>query len=107
MGCKSSVPEDSKKNGMTALPPADGLNNRTPMPSVDARKRSIVHGPAGTQEDKIDLIFKAKRANVFTQGITPDEQMSFNIKNIPKSTREESLIRKCFEISFLALKPHI
>lgn len=45
-------------------------------------------------EDKVELAFKAKRANVFTEGVDFESREAYVEKNIPKTTKQEKLIRK-------------
>ena len=53
-------------------------------------------------EDKIELAFRAKRANVFTVGVEVGAQDSIIQKRIAKSAKQSSLIRK----SYLNLTPY-
>lgn len=50
-------------------------------------------GGAAKKEDKIELAFKAKRANVFTEGID-FERRAFSIKRVPKNAKQTQQIRK-------------
>lgn len=48
-------------------------------------------------EDKIELIFKSKRANVYTAGVSLDNRINYYPKNIKKTLSQSKLIRKyCF-----------
>lgn len=49
-------------------------------------------------EDEIELIFKSKRANVYTAGATLDNRINYKPKNIIKSNAQNTLIRK-FELN--------
>ena len=51
------------------------------------------------KEDKIELLFKAKRANVFSEGIT-ESSNGFSPKKIPKSAKQSATIRTCFLIFY-------
>ena len=51
-------------------------------------------------EDEIELIFKSKRANVYTAGATLDNRINYKPKNIIKSNAQNTLIRK-FELNIL------
>jgi hypothetical protein len=44
-------------------------------------------------ENKIDLLFKAKRQNVFTAGLTNDAQDAFKPKYISKNEQQKYTIR--------------
>jgi hypothetical protein len=45
-------------------------------------------------EDDVELIFKSKRANVYTAGATLDNRINYKPKNIIKTNAENVLIRK-------------
>lgn len=53
-------------------------------------------------EDEIELIFKSKRANVYTAGATLDNRINYKPKNIIKSNAQNTLIRK-FELILLLI----
>lgn len=53
-------------------------------------------------EDEIELIFKSKRANVYTAGATLDNRINYKPKNIIKSNAQNTLIRK-FELNSVFL----
>ena len=48
---------------------------------------------AKKQEDKIELAFKTKRANVFTEGVDLGRQ-AYVEKNIPKNEKQSQKISK-------------
>jgi hypothetical protein len=75
MGCCQSSAEESR-------PITSNSNNRS---SAAVRKG---------KEDKIELAFKAKRANVFTEGVDLGRN-AFSIKRVPKNAKQTQLIRKC------------
>lgn len=56
--------------------------------------------PKKCHEDEIELIFKSKRANVYTAGVTLDNKINYKPKNNSKTYAENVLIRK-FRISQL------
>ena len=45
-------------------------------------------------EEKIELMFKSKRANVYTAGASLDNRINYHPKNIQKSSSQSKLIRK-------------
>lgn len=47
-------------------------------------------------EDDVELIFKSKRANVYTAGATLDNRINYKPKNIIKTNAENVLIRKSY-----------
>ena len=67
------------------------------------RPRRINVGPLSSyaQEDKIELIFKGKRGNVFASGITADEREGFQEKLIPKTEVEKKKIRTALDQNFV------
>lgn len=79
MGCCQSTAEDSR--------PITAGNNRA---SAAVRKG---------KEDKIELAFKAKRANVFTEGVDLGRN-AFSIKRLPKNAKQTQLICKSFPTVF-------
>jgi hypothetical protein len=50
--------------------------------------------PKKCHEDEIELIFKSKRANVYTAGVTLDNRINYKPKNNSKTYAENVLIRK-------------
>jgi hypothetical protein len=65
------------------------INNNPNSSSTTQAKK------AGGKEDKIELAFKAKRANVFTQGVDL-ERPAFNIKRTQKSESVSKIICKSY-----------
>ena len=49
--------------------------------------------PHKRNEDKIELIFKSKRENVYTAGVSLDNRINYHPKNIKKSLFQSKLIR--------------
>ena len=45
-------------------------------------------------EDEIELIFKSKRANVYTAGVSLDNRINYKPKNIMKTKAQNTLISK-------------
>lgn len=82
MGCCQSSTEESR--------PITANNNRS---SAAARKG---------KEDKIELAFKAKRANIFTEGVDLGRN-AFSIKHIPKNAKQTQLICKLSIVDRLSL----
>lgn len=58
--------------------------------------------PKKCHEDEIELIFKSKRANVYTAGVTLDNRINYKPKNVSKTYSENVLISK-FRMSQLPL----
>src|SRR5438046_882914 len=54
--------------------------------------KSSVPQVASAQEEKIELVFRSKRTNVFSKGF--DVSKDVKIREIPKTLRQASLIRK-------------
>ncbi len=50
------------------------------------------HKPAG-KEDKIELAFKAKRANVFAENLSSGSK-NLDLKKVPKTPNQVKIIRK-------------
>jgi hypothetical protein len=49
--------------------------------------------PQKRNEDKIELIFKSKRENVYTAGVSLDNRINYHPRNIKKSLFQSKLIR--------------
>lgn len=77
MGCCQS--SSGSESGINNAP-----NSSNPPP---AAKKGV------SKEDKIELAFKAKRANIFTVGVDL-ERPAFNISKTNKSEAHSKLIRK-------------
>ena len=45
-------------------------------------------------EDKIEMIFKSKRANVYTAGVSLDNRINYHPRSIKKTSLQSELIRK-------------
>jgi cGMP-dependent protein kinase len=80
MGCCQSSTEESR--------PITANNNRS---SAAARKG---------KEDKIELAFKAKRANIFTEGVDLGRN-AFSIKHIPKNAKQTQLILSAIDQNYI------
>lgn len=52
------------------------------------------------QEDKIELIFKGKRNNIYQPGISAEERATFREKKVEKSSQETNLIRSALDQNF-------
>ena len=52
------------------------------------------------QEDKIELIFKGKRNNIYQPGISAEERTNFREKKVEKSPQETNLIRSALDQNF-------
>lgn len=74
------------------LTPQQSKTEAHPVANVQVEPRAVITSFA--QEDKIELIFKAKRANVFSAGLSANERSNFRAKIIHKTAAESSLIRK-------------
>lgn len=77
MGCLNSKPDAQN------LLAGDGEQSSEPFSK----------GKDGVQEDKIELQFKAKRANVFSEGC--DVSAKHDFKNVKKTQAQSDAIRKC------------
>lgn len=102
MGCtasseKSAASVDIKAMAPKAINTGSKQQQKTPVPvatnSVQVESRRVVSSYA--HEDKIELIFKSKRANVFSAGLVGTERSDFQPKVIQKTNTEAALIRKC------------
>ena len=49
--------------------------------------------PQKRNEDKTELIFKSKRENVYTAGVSLDNRINYHPRNIKKSLFQSKLIR--------------
>lgn len=68
---------------------------------VVAKKQSIAKAAAGGgQEDKIELAFKAKRANVFSENLMENTTSSSNTKS-PKSPEAHAFIKKALASNYI------
>ena len=101
----SSYRNERKNTGSTILPPQ---SSRKPiakdfaLPPLEFRTKSRSQSVQSYAEEiKIELIFKGKRSNVFTVGITEDELEGFQEQHIPKTTQEAHLILKAIEQNFV------
>ena len=54
-------------------------------------EKNISNSNAQKKEDKIELAFKAKRANIFTEGVDFSRE-AFSQKKFPKTERQKHLI---------------
>lgn len=61
---------------------------------ITASNRSSAATRKG-KEDKIELAFKAKRANIFTEGVDLGRN-AFSVKHIPKNAKQTQLICKLY-----------
>ena len=61
--------------------------------NVKNSSNSIIKESAAKKEDKIELAFKVKRANIFTEGVDLGRE-AFVQKRIPKSEKMQKQIRK-------------
>ena len=71
-----------------------------------ARKASMVPGTIGgnaiSKEQNLELLLKSKkRANVFNQGIGKEQRNSFHAKHIPKTKKQEQIIRSAVSENFI------
>ena len=65
--------------------PGNVSPNHSPKSNESTQKRN---------EDKIELIFKSKRENVYTAGVSLDNRINYHPKNIKKSISQSKLISK-------------
>lgn len=82
--CLSSGAEESR-------PITAGSSASAPSGSTTANRKG--------KEDKIELAFKAKRANIFTEGVDFGRN-AFSIKKVNKNAKQTQLIRKFTELKF-------
>lgn len=75
----------TKANSFGSRNPAHTSANHSPKSTESTNKRN---------EDKIELIFKSKRENVYTAGVSLDNRINYHPKNIKKSTSQSKLISK-------------
>ncbi len=78
----------------------------TENPLAAARKASMVPGSiagnAISKEQNLELLLKSKkRANVFNQGIGKEQRKSFHAKHIPKTKKQEQIIRSAVSENFI------
>lgn len=79
MGCCSSTSSEAPLN-----PGSSSNESRLSKKSLSTNNK---------REDNLELVFKVKRANIFTEGIDLGRQ-AFVEKKIPKSPKQSKLIRK-------------
>lgn len=97
MGCcqtKSDAPNPSaagKKSGAAATTTS---SNTSSKPSSGAAGGAASPGSDVLRETQVQLAFKAKRANVFTQSVETEDRRSFIPPSISKTAKQESTIRK-------------
>ena len=84
MGCCSSTGSEAP------------LNNNPNSTSTSAATSTGANAASKQKgkEDKIELAFKAKRANVFTEGVDLESREAFVQKRIPKNAQQTKLICK-------------
>lgn len=110
-GSSSSHRNERKGTSSTILPPLSGnttgrkqSNKDNSLPPLDVRTK--LRSGSGSiksfaDEVKIELIFKGKRSNVFTAGITEGEMGSYREKHIPKTAHEAVLILQAIDQNFV------
>lgn len=70
------------------------LNTKAPSHS------SLKNGGTAKKEDKIELAFKVKRANIFTEGVDLGRE-AYVQKRIPKTEKQLKIISKSTRTFFL------
>lgn len=98
MGCCNSNPVNEQSSQRALVNNPSASNNNTKGSSTSAGG-----GPAapGSKESQIALAFKAKRANVFTASVDVDVRRAFSAKNIPKTPKQEMLIKTALSQNFV------
>ena len=101
----SSHRNERKNTGSTIVPPQSSRKpsaRENTLPPLELRTKVRSHSVQTNPEElKIELIFKGKRANVFTVGITKDELEGFKEQHIPKTTQETILILNAIDQNFV------
>lgn len=90
MGCCSSTSSEAP------------LNNN-PSSTANAGNSASNAGKQKGKEDKIELAFKAKRANVFTEGVDLNRN-AFVKRNVPKTPAQANAICKFTKNASASLK---
>ena len=84
MGCCSSTGSEAPLNS------SPNSASNTAAAANNANSAAKAKG----KEDKIELAFKAKRANVFTEGVDLESRAAFVQKRIPKNPQQTKVISK-------------
>jgi len=90
MGCCSS------STSLSDQPNPNSTNN--PNSRQVTRQAS---NKKGAKEDTIEIAFKAKRANVFSEGIADNDRTTFKAKKIGKTAAQEKSIRDALAQSYI------
>jgi hypothetical protein len=93
MGCCSSSNQQASNNSPSSPPPA--TSSATPS-KERSLKKSVTD--ESLKENQIAIAFKAKRGNVFHESMDPSERRGFAPKNIPKTAKQEQIIRESYSI---------
>lgn len=81
---------------------SSGINaNSNPLAISAVRKLSVNSETIKKKEEKIELMLKSKRGNVFSQGIDDSEKCNFVAKIIPKTSKQEQLIHSALLDNFI------
>ena len=92
MGCCSSTPAD--QTSAQSSSPDKTVTTQNPNSRPMSVKRN-------GKEDTIELVFKAKRANVFAQGLDDSNRKTYKAKRIPKTAKQAQTISVLFKLIFI------
>lgn len=109
MGSSWSSCCDCFNSTRTASTPRGSEHNFELLPTGDTTQAEVIervhskevgsHSPQKhAQEDKIELVFRSKRTNVFAHGFDIDQ--AFQLRDIPKTQRQTLLISKIYAFIF-------
>lgn len=85
--CGSPQEDDVLSITTSSRPKSDESPTAAPSPFITRRR-------VKSHEDEIELIFKSKRANVYTAGVSLDNRINYRPKNILKTIAQSTLISK-------------
>mmetsp|Transcript_9349 Transcript_9349/g.9166 ORF Transcript_9349/g.9166 Transcript_9349/m.9166 type:complete len:167 (+) Transcript_9349:564-1064(+) len=94
MGCNASMVD---KQGITS----GKSDNELAVKYFSSSEDNRVDDTAKRNEEKIELIFKSKRENVYTAGVSLDNRINYHPKNIKKSSGQSKLIRDALDQNFV------
>jgi len=105
VGCCASKEEDRviettspvKNPALAAASSAPSPPHRTSAPHT----LGTTTVSASVKEQKIETIFRSKRGNVFTAGMDEVARNTFVAKKIPKSAKQEQLIKEALKENFV------
>lgn len=74
-------------------------DSQLPLNKDAVSSSSGAKGAGKNQEEKIELAFRAKRANIFTEGVDFESRDAFVHKRIAKTAKQSTIISKSHYIA--------